>query len=549
VKHISSLITLGSLVFWGCGDLKIQSVTAGDVTAVLAVSDGSHDGNTHFFFLPPMVRPPVASGTFDTSLDPEVEICVWDGSICSAVVAQFSAEAGHGSETVRVDPETGGYIVNWHTQGILEDFPLDAGESYRIRVLVGTQVLGWADVWIAPDARTRRTSDDLLLVDGQTLPIKFRIEQGATAEEATTDHIVDALGTGFYHSCAVDASGSAWCWGRNDFGQLGTGSTSNYETTPQRVVGTLSFRAVYAGLYHTCGLTTDGSTYCWGYNYYEQVGAPSSVAEPSPVAVGGGHNFRTLAPGGYFTCGVTTDDAILCWGNGSQGQLGGDAYPYMQMAPTSVAGGLSYHTVTAGQLHACGLATDGALYCWGDNANGQLGVVAGVLRAATPQPVVGGLTFTQVDGGYFSTCAVTGAGAGYCWGHNAYGQVGDGTAVSLYPFSRPSPSIVAGEHTFLAITAGGLHSCGITTAGAAYCWGFNGFGQLGDGTQVERHSPVAVSGGFTFSVLSAGGYHTCGLTTTLDALCWGNNNFGSLGNGTRTMAMEPVTVMGLDLAR
>lgn len=551
MKHISSMVVLGGLALAGCIEVPMLPLPQAG-TAVLAVSDGTHDGNAHFFFLPPLVSSPSASasasGTFDASLEPEVEICIWDGSACGAVVATFNSQAGHGSETLRVDPEGGQYIVNWHVQDLLDDWPLDAGEGYRIRVLVGAQVLGWADVWIAPDARTRRMSEDLLLVEGQTLPIKFRIEGGAQTDEGATG-IGAAMGAGLFHSCAVDAAGAAWCWGKNDYGQLGTGSTSpSYATTPQRVAGTQAFRAVYAGQYHTCGLTTDGAAYCWGHNYFGQLGSSvTSNAEATPVAVSGGHTFTSLAPGGYFTCGLGTDGFIYCWGTGSQGQLGGDSHPYTQSTPSPVVGGSSYLAVTAGQYHTCGIDADGSAHCWGDNTHGQLGTGPGTTGSPTPQLVALGLPFDQLEAGYLSSCGVTTSGAGYCWGYNAYGQVGDGSPGATFPSAQPSPTAVAGGHLFAAINAGGLHACGVTTAGAAYCWGFNGYGQVGDGTNVDRRSPVAVAGGLSFSVLSAGGYHTCGVTSASDAVCWGNNQYGALGNGTTSGAMAPGAVLGLDL--
>jgi len=549
VKHISSIVGICGVALCGCVEAPLLPLPPA-ATAVLAVSDATHDGNGHFFFLPPLASSSSlsASATPDASVEPEVEICVWDGSTCGAVVATFTTESGLRSETLRVDPETGQFIVNWHVKDMLDDWPLAAGEAYRIRVLVGAQVLGWADVWIAADARTRRLGEDHLLVDGQTLPIKFRIEPGATTDEGATG-LGEVVGAGTYHSCAVDAAGAAWCWGRNDYGQLGTGSTSpSYATTPQRVAGTLAFRSVYAGLYHTCGLTTDGVAYCWGYNYFGQLGAtPTSVSQATPVAVTGGHTFASLAPGGYFSCGLATDGTVYCWGAGSEGELGGGSYVYSQATPSAVTGGSGFLDVTAGQLHACGLATDGTALCWGDNTQGQLGTGPGSIRTPSPQAVALGQPLRQLDAGFGSTCGVTTSGAGYCWGYNAYGQVGDGSVGSVFPYSQPTPVAVAGEHLFATISAGGLHACGITTAGAAYCWGFNGFGQIGDGTVVNRASPVAVKGEFTFTAVSAGGHHTCGVTSAFEALCWGYNVYGALGNGTTSAGLEPGGVLGLDL--
>jgi alpha-tubulin suppressor-like RCC1 family protein len=135
---------------------------------------------------------------------------------------------------------------------------------------------------------------------------------------------------------------------------------------------------------------------------------------------------------------------------------------------------------------------------------------------------------------------MTAAGAAYCWGDNESGQLGDGTTTPNYW----SPVPVLGELTFAEVSAGTHYSCGVTTGGAAYCWGWNSVGQLGDGTTTDRTTPVPVLGGLTFARVSAGYYHTCGVTTTGAAYCWGENNYGQLGNGTTTPSTVPVKVAG-----
>jgi alpha-tubulin suppressor-like RCC1 family protein len=145
----------------------------------------------------------------------------------------------------------------------------------------------------------------------------------------------------------------------------------------------------------------------------------------------------------------------------------------------------------------------------------------------------------RINSGGYHTCGLTSTGAAYCWGRNDYGQLGDGTTTN-----RTSPVPVAGGLTFQALAAGGYHTCGLTASGAAYCWGSNQYGQLGDGMQTDRGSPVAVAGGLTFQALSAGDYHTCGLTASGAAYCWGNNSVGQLGDGTTNSRSRPVAVAG-----
>ena len=149
-------------------------------------------------------------------------------------------------------------------------------------------------------------------------------------------------------------------------------------------------------------------------------------------------------------------------------------------------------------------------------------------------PVAGGVSFAAVSAGSFYTCGVTVAGAAYCWGDNGLGQVGDGTTTT--PGTGPSsPALVAGGVSFAAVSAGFTHTCGVTAAGAAYCWGYNFFGDLGDGTTTDRSSPVLVAGGVSFAAVSAGDFHTCGVTAAGAAYCWGDNTVGQLGDGTSTL--------------
>jgi len=307
-----------------------------------------------------------------------------------------------------------------------------------------------------------------------------------------------SLAAGSLHSCGLASGGAAYCWGSNGYGQLGTGDTTQH-LTPVAVAGGLTFASLTAGNVHTCGVTSGGAAYCWGYNFKGQLGDGSTTTRTLPVAVAGGLTFASLTGslGGHHTCGLTSGGAAYCWGWNADGQLGtGDTTQHL--TPVAVAGGLTFASLTAGAHQTCGVTSGGAAYCWGRNDNGQLGSTATMSQCTeggpllscskVPVAVAGGLTFASLATGDPQTCGVTTGGAAYCWGYNAFGQLGDGTNQS-----RTTPVAVLGGHTFASpLAAGGGHMGGITTGGAAYCWGQNLWGQLGDSTTTNRAVPVAV---------------------------------------------------------
>jgi alpha-tubulin suppressor-like RCC1 family protein len=245
--------------------------------------------------------------------------------------------------------------------------------------------------------------------------------------------------------------------------------------------------------------------------------------------------FASVSVGYHHACGVTTTGAAYCWGDNYTGILGDGTMAYSSPVPVPVAGGLAFASVSAAAMHTCGVTTSGAAYCWG--VGGQLGDGVGNW-SNTPVPVAGGLTFASVSAGLFHTCGVTTSGTAYCWGSGYYGELGGG-APSL---GASSPTAVSGGLTFAGVSAGSGHSCGVTTAGTAYCWGQNTLGELGIGTSTGPERcingdtlpcstiPVPVlDGGLIFSTVSAGGNGTCGVSTSGAPICWGNNFRGLLG--------------------
>ena len=352
------------------------------------------------------------------------------------------------------------------------------------------------------------------------------------AEPTTRVSIV----TGGSHTCLLMASGRAFCWGGNDRGQLGSGSNARL-AAPSAVASDIRFAAVTPGLSHSCAVARGGSAWCWGENLHGQLGDRSVTTRLSPVAVADNHVFWSLSAGAAHTCGIDVNAKAWCWGSNSRGQLGiGDAGADDRSTPVAVATDRSFRSIALGWSFSCALDAAGAAFCWGDNAGGQLGDGTREERRK-PTVVRAEAPFTMITAGSGHACGLTAAGDAYCWGRNTRGQLGDGTKTD-----QSAPVRVKSAVRFVAISAGAVHTCAVAGDGTAYCWGQNAYGQLGDGGTTDRPQPVAVVGDHTFASVRAFGSHTCGATTSGEAFCWGYNLDGQLGDGTRVHRTRPVYV-------
>ena len=338
----------------------------------------------------------------------------------------------------------------------------------------------------------------------------------------------DRVVAGGAHSCLYRIGGLVYCWGDDAFGQLGDGSAGEPRAIPEIIHGGFAALELAAGDVHTCARTTASTASCWGDNSYGQSGIEATSTDtPTPVQ-GGLQMLETLAAGARHTCGIFTSLGLYCWGDHSSGQLGIGSMGGSSSVPVPVAGQASFTAVSAGGAHTCGLTADGAAYCWGDNAHGQLGDGNFGVDSDTAVAVTGGLTFSKIAAGLEHTCALA-AGVEtqvYCWGRNDVGQLGS-TVVAVDP-AAPIP--VSLSTVVTGLSAGRHHTC-VSTWTSDFCWGDNSHGQLGAGT-VGGWSVLPTGGGGMFSIdsVAAGGTHTCGVNR-LGVVCWGDNSTGQVGSG------------------
>jgi len=347
-----------------------------------------------------------------------------------------------------------------------------------------------------------------------------------------------SLAPGGYHTCALTATGAAYCWGSNDAGQLGDGAGVQ-SNSPVPVVGGHVWNALSAGYASTCGITTTGEAWCWGSNGSGRLGTGDSTGSATPRLVVGGHTFTAISVGSWHACALATDRTAWCWGRNHRGQLGNGTRAN-SAAPVPVGGGLTFTAIAAGDSHTCALTAAGAAWCWGDNQWGTLGNGSTDSTGLTsPVPVSGGLTFLSLGGGRLHTCGLATGGAVYCWGDGVYGQLGDG---SRSP--NLTAGVVSGARTYATLGVGSEHNSALTGAGEVWGWGSNGTGESGDSSRTEWDVPALVPGGLVFASVAAGGMHSCGITAGGVTYCWGYNSNGQIGDGTRTDRRAPVRVVG-----
>jgi alpha-tubulin suppressor-like RCC1 family protein len=343
------------------------------------------------------------------------------------------------------------------------------------------------------------------------------------------------------HTCAVRANGTVACWGANDSGQIGGGTTGGIGLTPVNVPNLPNVVGIAAGEAHTCAVLASGGARCWGLNSSGQLGNGTVVNSPGPVVVRGLGNVIAIAAGGKFgsshTCALLADSTVWCWGANGSGQLGtGNTTP--SSVPVKVTGMSEAVAIAVGESHSCALTAVGAAFCWGSD-----GVTANLV------PVIAGVVdVTAIAGGNRHSCELRADATAWCWGTNFRGN-GSPTSTSTPQYMDPLINAVS-------IAGGFDHSCASLADGTAWCWGDNGSGQLGNATNTSSTTPVLVQakplliiGGGTFLRpfrnivnVTTGRRHSCALNSGGAVICWGENTFGQLGNNSTLNSNVPVTV-------
>ena len=567
---------LALMLAFACDNQPTPFEPGGARRPALHIADATRDYKPGFFWLPPIVRQPAYTGSFDAALAPTVEICELAGDVCGVLLATYTTTSGPNGELVRLEVDDEHYQVNWHTN----DFDLSATLLYRISVRAGIDntLLGYADVQPVSNGSGLKkvdTDEYIGLVDGRTLPIKFRIETGIVArvrvEPATAT--VEPGDAQQFSAVVTDLHGNvmaadvSWSSSSNAVATVNeTGLATAVEegeatitATAARVSGSAtlivdriiatvevepSAAEVEPGLTRQFTATArdrHGNVMSTEFTWASSNEAAATVDQTGmATGINDGEATITASAEGKSGSGILTVRRIV--GSVEVQPIEVELEPaatqqFIAIVRDRLGNIMSADVTWASSDDAVATVNQTGLATAVDDGTATITATAGDESGSATLTVEGGVVVVSPGRGH--ACALNPDGRAYCWGSNSTGQLGNGTTSS-----RLSPTAVSGGHTFKAISAGDFHTCALTTDGKAYCWGNNQSAELGDLTFTRRLTPVPVAGGHTFVSIAAGARNSCAITAANVAYCWGEGGFGAVGNNSSAFATSPQSVSG-----
>jgi alpha-tubulin suppressor-like RCC1 family protein len=397
-----------------------------------------------------------------------------------------------------------------------------ANYSFRLQAATLQTPAGPADITF--DGNTGVLNIPSVMVGSATYSVTFQITDPITytfvltsatllapsAEAAGVRHrTIAAWGWGGGGICVLLRDGTARCLGNNAYGTLGVPTGTETPGVPTQVSTLSGATQLIAGYQHLCALIADGSVRCWGNNQSGQLGNGTVVASSTPVTVSGIAGAVAIAAGAFHSCALLGDGTVRCWGSDAYGELGNGKALATVATPVVMAGG----------RNTCIVKADGTVQCLGNGTYGELGNNSTATQLALVSAFnVAGAVGVYITG--FNTCALSGAGNAACWGTNYEGVLGNGTLAS----SNTATAVMDLTNAISLTNGYGAsdHKCAVLSDGTMRCWGFNGSGQLGDGTITDSSVPVNVVGINDAVAAAAGVYCACAVRRDGTVWCWGH---------------------------
>jgi alpha-tubulin suppressor-like RCC1 family protein len=544
--HSLAIDTDGNLWTWGSdsyGQLGNGSASATDITTPTQVSSGT----VHTTI--------AAGGSHSLAIDTDGDLWAWgwdlygqlgNGSVSAADVTTptqvstgttYTAIAGGSIHSLAID--TSGNLWAW---GFNNNGQLGNGTASAVNVTTPTQVsTGTTYIAIAAGHHHSLALD----ADGKLwawgLDSSGQIGNGSATANVTSPEKISyatygAISAGWNHSLSLDAGGNLWAWGHDDHGQLGNGSASAADiTTPTRVSSGTTYTAIAAGSTHSLALDSNGNVWAWGWDVYGQLGNGNASAADvtAPAQITTGTTYTAITAGAIHSLAIDSDGNLWAWGWGGAGRVGNGATTGNVTTPTQVSTGTTYTAIAAGHTHSLAIDSDGELWAWGYDGNGQLGNGStSIDDITTPTQLSTGTTWTEITAGNNYSLALDAGGNIWAWGAASYGQLGNGASAG----NITTPLQVSTGTVYTTVAAGTYHSLALDAGGNMWAWGYDDYGQVGNGSASAANVtvPEQTSTGTVYAAIAAGNYHSVAVDSNGNLWAWGYDARGQVGNGTPT---------------